>query len=56
MNSDDKKYLKSAEKVSPNISIFSKMVEMLKDAHGKTNQLLTKANASLLKTFKNISD
>lgn len=54
MNEEDKKYLRSAEKMRPSFEVFERMVQILTSTQEKTNQLLTIANTSLLETSKAI--
>lgn len=54
MNDEDRKYLKSVEKKRPSLEVFKRMVSILAQTQGKTDQLLTIADTSLLETFKTI--
>jgi hypothetical protein len=54
MNNEDKKYLKSAEKMRPSLEVFNRMVQILTQTQEKANQLLNIANISLLETSKTI--
>lgn len=52
MNNEDRKYLRSTERMRPSFRIFERMVKILESVQAKANQLLTAADKSLLETFK----
>jgi hypothetical protein len=54
MNDEDRKYLKAAERMRPSFEIFNRMVKILVNEKEEVDQLMTKANVSLLETYKTI--
>ncbi|MDZ4227905.1 MAG: hypothetical protein U1E54_01535 [Candidatus Levybacteria bacterium] len=54
MNDEDRKYLKSVERVSPNFEIFNKMVQILTNVRKETDQLRTVLDTTLLETSRTI--
>jgi len=54
MNDEDKKYLRSIRKFSPNLEVFNKMVRILESEQEKVSQLLIVIHTTLLKTSKTI--
>jgi len=54
MNDEDKKYLRFERKARPSFEVFSRMVQILKSVHAKTDLLTNKVYDSLLKTSKDI--
>jgi hypothetical protein len=55
MNDEDRKYLRSIEKMWPSLEIFSKMVGILKNEQKQTDQLLAVADNNLLETYKTLN-
>jgi hypothetical protein len=52
MNNEDRKYLRTTERIGPSLEIFNKLVEILIDEQKRIDKLFTAADTFLIKTSK----
>jgi hypothetical protein len=55
MNDEARKYLRALEKMQPNLEVFAKMVQILKDEQKQTDKLFAIADHYLLETYKTLN-
>jgi hypothetical protein len=55
MNDEDRKYLRTLDRMRPSLEVFSRMVKILENEQKQTDQLLLAADTSLLETYESLT-
>jgi hypothetical protein len=55
MNNEDRKYLTATENVGPNLEIFAKMAQILKNEYEEIDKLWKTTDVCLLETYKTLN-